>query len=122
MPRTAKLQTPGAILQSFIDDYQINPFFLSKEIKVAYQTVTNILKGKARITVPMALRLGQYFGNTAKYWLDVQVAAEIEELSADKKFLSAIKSIPKAKKAAGKAAKAPAAKQKGGKKAGKAKK
>ncbi|MCL2180015.1 MAG: HigA family addiction module antitoxin [Treponema sp.] len=95
-----KSQTPGAVLQSYIDEYQINPFSLSKSIKVAYQSVTNILKGKARITVHMALRLSQYFGNSPKYWLDIQSASEIDELSSDKKFTSIIKSIPKASKGA----------------------
>jgi addiction module HigA family antidote len=103
MPKTVK--TPGTILQSFIDDYQINPFFLSKEIKVGYQTVTNIIKGKARITVPIAIRLGRYFNNSPKYWIDIQASSEIDELSTNKKFLSQIKSIPKAVKPKGKAKK-----------------
>jgi len=132
MPKTAKLKTPGAILQSFIDEYQINPFFLSKELAVNYQTVTNILKGKARITVPMAVRLAQYFSNSPKFWLDIQASSEIDELSADKKFLASIKKIPKAKKGQSKArtvskvkktkvnAKPAAKGKRGGKKSGKA--
>jgi addiction module HigA family antidote len=102
MPKTAKTKTPSVVLQSFIDDYQINPYFLSKEIKVSYQTVTNILKQKARITVPIAIRLGTYFGNSPKYWIDIQASSEIDELSNNKKFLSSIKSIPKAVKPKGK--------------------
>ena len=109
MPKTAKSKTPGAILQSYIDDYQINAFSLSKSLQVAYQSVTNILNGKGRITVSIALRLGQYFGNSPKYWLDVQASSEIDELSEDKKFVKIIKSIPRAKKPAGKAKKAPKA-------------
>jgi len=101
MPKSAK--SPGDVLQSFIDDYRINPFFLSKEIKLSYQTIVNILKGKAKITVPTALRLGKYFGNSPKYWLDIQLTSEIDELSSNKKFLSIIKNIPKAKKGSGKA-------------------
>ena len=102
MPKTAKPKTPGAVLQSYIEEYQINPFSLSKSLKVAYQSVVNIIKGKARITVPFALRLSAYFGNPPQFWLDIQASSEIEELSSDKKFLSVIKSIPKAQKAAGK--------------------
>jgi len=103
MPKAAKSQNPGEVLRSFIDDYQINPFSLSKSLKVNYQTVTHIISGKSRITVQMALRLAQYFGNSPKYWLDVQASSEIDELSADKKFISSVKSIPKAKKPTGKA-------------------
>jgi len=105
MPKAAKPQTPGEVLQSFIDDYQINPFSLSKSLKVNYQTVTNIINGNSRITVQMALRLAQYFGNSPKYWLEVQASSEIDELSADKKFISSVKSIPKAEKPTRKAKK-----------------
>jgi len=147
MPRTVNPQTPAEVLQSFIDEYQINAFLLSKEIKVNYQTVTNILKGKARITVKVALRLAAYFGNSPKYWIDIQASSEIDELSADKKFISIIKNIPKANKPSDKpklkiekkekfskrkpkalsekrikAAKVPGAKKPGGKKAGRPKK
>ena len=102
MPKTANHKTPGIVLQSFIDKNEINPFIVSKALDVAYQSVTNILKGKARITVSMALRLAAYFGNTPQFWLDTQNTAEIEELTSDKKFMSAIKKIPKVQKTAAK--------------------
>jgi len=105
MPKAAKSQTPGEVLRSFIDDYQINPFSLSKSLKVNYQTVTHIINGQSRITVQMALRLAQYFGNSPKYWLDVQASSEIDELSSDKKFIASIKGIHAAKKPTGKAKK-----------------
>jgi len=98
MPKKAKSQTPGAVLQSFIEEYQINAFSLSKSISVAYQSVTNILKGKGRITVPMALRLGQFFGNSPKYWLDIQDSSEIDALCADKNFVKTVQNISKAQK------------------------
>jgi addiction module HigA family antidote len=104
MPKTEK--TPGSALQSFLDEYQITAFFLSKEISLSYQTVLNILKGKAKISVPTALRLGKYFGNSPQYWMDIQVSSEINQLSANKKFSSILSKIPKAQKAkAGKKAK-----------------
>ena len=105
MPKTTKVKTPGAVLQSFINDYQINAILLSKEIKVSCQSVANILNEKSKITVPMALRLAQYFGNSPVFWIDVQSSSEINRLSEDKKFLEIIKSIPKAQKPAGKAKK-----------------
>lgn len=101
MPKTSL--TPSTVLQSFIDNYQINPFLLSKQVGLNYQTITNILKGKAKITVPTAIRLAKYFSNSPKYWLDIQLSSEINELSNNKKFLSSIKSIPKAIKPTGKA-------------------
>jgi addiction module HigA family antidote len=94
-------QTPGSVLHSFIDEYQINPFYLSKEIHLSYQTILNILKGVGKITVPTALRLARYFDNSPSFWLDIQNAHEINKLSNNKKFISLIQKIPKAKKNTG---------------------
>jgi len=100
MPKNSNFQTPGEVLQKYIDDYQTNPFALSKSLKVAYQSVTHIIQGKSRISVPMALRLAQYFGNSPQFWLDVQYSSEINELCADKKFTKDIQNIPRAQKSA----------------------
>ena len=107
MPRTTKSKTasvvtPCEVLQKFIDDYQTNPFALSKALNVAYQSVTHILQGKARISPKMAIRLSSHFGNPVKYWLDIQTSADLAELSADKKFQSSLKKITKAVKPTGK--------------------
>jgi addiction module HigA family antidote len=96
MPKTEK--TPASVLQALIDEYQINAFSLSKSIHFDYKTLLNILKGKGKITVPTALRLGKYFGQSPSYWIDIQSAAEINELANDKKFTSIINSIPKVQK------------------------
>jgi len=97
MPKS-KSQTAGEVLQKYIDDYQTNPFALSKEIGVQYQTVTHILKGKSRVTPQMAIRLSKHYGTTPNYWLDLQTQSEIAELQSDKKFTAQINKIPKAQK------------------------
>jgi len=91
-------KNPGAVLQAFIDKYQINPFSLSKSSGIYYKTIRDIISGSARITVPTALRLGKYFGTTPQFWLDLQISSEIKKLSADKKFQTSLKNITKAEK------------------------
>jgi addiction module HigA family antidote len=90
-----KIKTSAEALQSFIDKYQISVLSLSKNIKLNYKTVLDILKGEARITVPTALKLSKYFNITPEYWLDIQTQSEIDKFSRDKKFLSVLKNIPK---------------------------
>ncbi|MDR0501913.1 MAG: HigA family addiction module antidote protein [Treponema sp.] len=107
MPKTAKSQTPGEALQKFIDDYQTNPFALSKSLNVAYQSVTHILQGKARISPKMAMLLSARFGSSVNYWLDIQTSADLDKLSADKKFQLSLNKITKAQKPTGKAKKEP---------------
>jgi len=104
-----KTKSPAEVLQSFIDEYQINPFSLSKSIGMAYQSVANILTGKGRISTNIAIRLGKYFGNTPKFWLDIQAQSEIAELSTDKKFTAVLNKIPKVVKPTDKKGKEPKA-------------
>jgi len=100
MPKTEK--NPAIVLQSLIDEYQINPFFLSKNAHLDYQTVRKILSGQGKITVPSALKLGKYFGQSPAYWIDIQAASEINKLTKNKKFISVINSIKKVQKPAAK--------------------
>jgi len=100
-------QSPGDVLQKYINDYQTNPFALSKSLNVAYQSVTHILQGRARISPKMAVRLAKHYGNTAEYWLDIQAQSEIDTLSADKKFSAELNKITKAVKPTSKKAKTP---------------
>jgi antitoxin HigA-1 len=91
-------QTPASVLQSFMDEYQLNPFSLSKAINLSNSAVRLLVIGKAKVTVPTALRLAKLFGQTPDYWLDLQREADLNEASKDKKFQDILKGIAKAKK------------------------
>jgi len=65
MSKTEK--TPFSVLQSLIDEYQTNPFSLSKNTHLDYQTVRKIIDGKSKITVPTAIKLGKFFGQSPSY-------------------------------------------------------
>jgi plasmid maintenance system antidote protein VapI len=46
----------------------------------AYQTrVSQIIKGKHRVTADRSLRLSKYFGTSPKFWLGLQDDFNIEE-------------------------------------------
>ncbi|MDR1277963.1 MAG: HigA family addiction module antidote protein [Treponema sp.] len=99
MPKSAT-QTPGAVLQSFLDDYQLNPTILAKDISMSQSAIRQVVIGKTRISVPVALRLAKYFGNTPEYWIDVQNKYDLSEAAKDSGLAAALKRIPRAKKAA----------------------
>ena len=112
MPKSA--MTPASVLQSLMDEYQLNPLSLSKVINLSPAGVRQLVIGKTKITVPTALRLAKLFGQTPAYWLDLQREADLNEASKDKELQDILKGISKAKKpAAPKAetAKAPGKKQ-----------
>ena len=65
---------------------------LSQDIRIPQTRISAILKGKRRITADTALRLSQYFGNSAKFWLGLQDDFDLEEeLIANKQELLRIK-------------------------------
>ena len=108
MPKTAK--TPAGVLISLMDEYQLNPFSLSKALNLSPSTVRLLVAGKSKITVPAALRLAKLFGQKPSFWLDLQKEADLEEAAQDYKLMGEVKNIVKAKKPA---AKKPAAKKAG---------
>ena len=55
----------------------ISAYKLAKDIKISATRVSEILKGKRRITVDTALRLSKYFGNSVEFWVGIQADYEI---------------------------------------------
>ena len=100
MPKTT--DTPASVLQSLIDKYQISAFSLSKSTSLDYQTLRKIVSGKGKITVPTAIKLGKYFGQSPAYWIDIQCSSEIITLAKNKKFISEVNRIQKVQKPTGK--------------------
>jgi addiction module HigA family antidote len=82
-----------------MDEYQLNPFSLSKELKLNPTSVRQIIIGKSRISAPVALRLAKLFGNNAVDWLNLQISADLKAASDDKELTAAVGSISRIKKA-----------------------
>ncbi len=71
---------PGEVLQEeFLVPMDITAYRLSKDLAIPQTRISQILKGKRRITADTALRLSSYFGNSAKFWLGLQDDYDIEE-------------------------------------------
>ena len=77
---------PGEILNfEFLKPLEITAYRLSKDLKIPQTRISEIIKGKRRITADTALRLSKYFGNSAKFWLGIQDDYDIEEEKENKK-------------------------------------
>jgi antitoxin HigA-1 len=86
---------PGEILkEEFLEPLGISAYRLAKDIFIPQTRISQILKGKRRITADTALRLQQYFGTTAKFWLGLQDDYDLEEeMQLKKNDFSTIKTI-----------------------------
>ena len=71
---------PGEILEEeFLIPMGISPYKLAKDIKISATRVSEIIKGKRRITIDTALRLSKYFGNSVEFWVGIQADYEIRK-------------------------------------------
>jgi len=77
------IDTPqiGDILkEEFLEPLNLTAYRLAKEINVSTSTVLDLIHNKRKISVEMALRLSKYFGNTSKFWLNLQNELDLREM------------------------------------------
>lgn len=86
---------PGEILrEEFLSPLEISAYRLAKETFLPQTRISEILKGKRRITADTALRFSKFFGTSAKFWLGLQGDYDLEEERIQKgKELNDIKPI-----------------------------
>lgn len=86
---------PGEILlEEFLVPLEISAYRLAKETFIPQTRISEILKGKRRITADTALRFSRFFGTSAKFWLGLQDDYDLEEEKYEKeKELNEIKPI-----------------------------
>ncbi len=71
---------PGEVLfEEFLKPLNISGYRLSKDTEIPQTRISQIIKGRRRITADTALRLSSYFGTSAKFWLGLQNDFDIEE-------------------------------------------
>lgn len=71
---------PGEVLlEEFLKPLDISAYRLSKETFIPQTRISQIIKGRRKITADTALRLSKYFGVSAKFWLGLQDDFDLEE-------------------------------------------
>jgi addiction module HigA family antidote len=71
---------PGEILlEEFLIPMEISAYRLAKETFLPQTRISEIIKGKRRITADTALRLSKYFGTSPSFWLGLQDDYDLEE-------------------------------------------
>lgn len=71
--------SPGQILfEEFMRPMQISQSQIARDIDVPTTRIGDIIHGKRAITADTALRLGEYFGVSPQWWLNMQTAYDLE--------------------------------------------
>jgi addiction module HigA family antidote len=86
---------PGEVLlEEFLIPMKISAYRLAKETYLPQTRISEIIKGRRRITADTAIRFSLFFGNTPQFWLGLQDDFDLEEELRQKgEEFAAIKSV-----------------------------
>ncbi len=84
---------PGEILADELEETGLTAKKLAAVINVPPNRLYQLIAGKRSLTADTALRLGQYFGMAADFWMNLQSAYELD--LARQENGKAIQRIPK---------------------------
>lgn len=68
---------PGRILRRELVARDLSANRLALALRLPSGRITEILNGRRGVSPETALRLGRYFGNSARFWLNLQTAYEL---------------------------------------------
>ena len=63
---------PGVYLKELLDELNLSQYRLARELGVTAMRINLVVNGKRPITADLALRLGRYFGQNPRYWMNLQ--------------------------------------------------
>ena len=70
---------PGEILlKEFLEPMGISQNQLGRDLRVSPRRINEIVHAKRSVTADTALRLSAYFGNSASFWLGLQMDYDLD--------------------------------------------
>ena len=63
---------PGMYLRELLDELKLSQYRLVWGLGVLAMRINHVVNGKRSVTAELALRLGRYFGQSLRYWINLQ--------------------------------------------------
>jgi addiction module HigA family antidote len=79
MKKLANIHPGEVLLEEFLKPMGISAYRLAKEANLPQTRISEIVRGKRRITADTALRVAKFFGTTPQFWLGLQDDYDLEE-------------------------------------------
>ena len=76
--RLAPVHPGEVLLEEFLKPLGISQYRLAKDTSVPPRRINEIVHGLRSITADTALRLARYFGNSERFWLNLQARYDVE--------------------------------------------
>jgi addiction module HigA family antidote len=74
---------PGSFLRDELETLGLSARKFAGHIHVPHNAVTGIMNGERSVSAQMAIRLGQAFGTTPQYWLNLQAIYDLKQARAE---------------------------------------
>jgi addiction module HigA family antidote len=69
---------PGLYLKELLEELNISQYRLAQDTGVTAMRVSHVVRGQRPVTAELALRLGRYFGQSPRFWLNLQSRFDID--------------------------------------------
>jgi len=69
---------PGTYLKELLDELELSQYRLAQDIGVTAMRVSHVVRGQRPVTAELALRLGRYFKQSPRFWLNLQSRYDID--------------------------------------------
>jgi len=63
---------PGVYLKEIMDELYLSQYRLARELGVPAMRINHVVNGRRPVSAELALRLGRYFGQSPRYWINLQ--------------------------------------------------
>lgn len=82
--------TPGEILkEEYLEPMGLSQNAVARAIGVSPRSINEIVLGRRAITAPMSIRLGAFFRQSPRFWLNIQTECDLRRALRDEKTLTA---------------------------------
>ncbi len=83
---------PGEVLNEELEELGVSPTELARQVAVPANRISQIINGKRHVSADTALRLGHWFGTSARFWTNLQ--NQFDLAIAQRKAGKAIAALP----------------------------
>lgn len=63
---------PGIYLKELLEELKLSQYRLAQDLGVPAMRINHVVNGRRPVTAELALRLGRYFAQSPRYWMNLQ--------------------------------------------------
>ena len=82
---------PGVFLKEILDELGISQNAFAQAIGVSPMRVSHVIKGTRPVTAELALLFGKAFGQTPRYWMNLQTSYDLK--TAEKALVQKVRQV-----------------------------